>query len=230
MVNASLNWASIVGIVLLIGGFAPFFWKTESKGKYDLLMGFIAWICGTILFFQGWRLDPMLQFGQILLVGLTVLMCYENIQLRNRLFKLRNKNSNQYSNNDYESKENAKDWDSKKIEDWDDSEPIKRKPIENKYTTDQSNYKSKRTTSDDNSNNSTYKSYRRSSEANSNNKNRYYRNIGLYKCEELAVMEDKQVYEIVKLQLLGITTGEIKPEMGEVEYLKSILNDLKNTK
>ena len=97
MVHASLNWASIVGIVLLIGGFVPFFWKIESKGKYDLLMGFIAWICGTILFFQGWRLDPMLQFGQILLVGLTVLMCYENIQLRNRLFKLKTQNNNNFS-------------------------------------------------------------------------------------------------------------------------------------
>ena len=43
-------------------------------------------------------------------------------------------------------------------------------------------------------------------------------------------MEDSHVYEIVKLQLLGITTGEIKPEIGEVELLKSIFNDLKITK
>ena len=30
---------------------------------------FIPFLCGGILFFQGWRLDPILQFGQILLVG-----------------------------------------------------------------------------------------------------------------------------------------------------------------
>ena len=43
-------------------------------------------------------------------------------------------------------------------------------------------------------------------------------------------MEDNQVYEIVKLQLLGISNGEIKPEAGEIEYLKNILNDLNSTK
>ncbi len=164
-------------------------------------------------FFQGWRLDPALQFSVFLLAGLTTLMCYENMQLRNSLFKLRSQNSNQYSNNYDERKDNTKEWASQKLEDWDYSEPIKRKPIENK----------------DKTYNSTYER-RRSYNANSNNKNRYYRNIGLYKCEDLEFMDDNQVYEIVKLQLLGITTGEIKPEMGEVEYLKSILNDLKRTK
>ena len=167
MVNASFNLASIVGIVLLIFGFAPFFWKSEGKLVLTFEpMSWVAWICGLILFFQGWRLDPILQFGQFLLVSLTIFICYENIQLRNRLFKLKNQNNiNHSKKNDSISKEK-----------------------------------------------------------------RYYRNIGLYKQDDLEFMEDNQVYEIVKLQLLGISNGEIKPEAGEVEYLKNILNDLKKTK
>tara|TARA_Y100001968_G_scaffold278910_1_gene274546 strand:+ start:829 stop:1197 length:369 start_codon:yes stop_codon:yes gene_type:complete len=118
-------------------------------------------------FFQGWRLDPIPQFGQFLLVGLTIFICYENIQLRNRLFKLRSKNSNQYPNN------------------YDQNNDL---------------------------------SYKRE-KINSNNKKRYYRNIGLHKNDDLEVIEDNQVYEIVKLQLLGITTEKIRSETGEVEYL-----------
>ena len=35
-----------------------------------------------ILFFQGWRLDPILQFGQFLLAGTTVFFAYESVRLR----------------------------------------------------------------------------------------------------------------------------------------------------
>ena len=92
MVNASLNWASIVGLILFFYGFltaplgmAQIFFilqrradtspaviaKTvtvfiQAAGRFFLLP-----LCGGILFFQGWRLDPILQFGQfILAVGI----------------------------------------------------------------------------------------------------------------------------------------------------------------
>ena len=39
-------------------------------------------MCGGILFFQGWRLDPILQFGQFLLAGTTVFFAYESVRLR----------------------------------------------------------------------------------------------------------------------------------------------------
>ena len=88
MVNASLNWASIIGIILLLWGiFAgvlaiPQIIFTLQKrsdttpaiiGKTLLIIfqglgRLIALpLCGLILFFQGWRLDPILQFGQFLL-------------------------------------------------------------------------------------------------------------------------------------------------------------------
>ena len=90
MVNASLNWASIVGLILFFYGvltaplaIAQIFFilqrradisptviaKTvvvlwQAAGRFFLLP-----LCGGILFFQGWRLDPILQFGQFLLAA-----------------------------------------------------------------------------------------------------------------------------------------------------------------
>ena len=82
MVNASLNWASIVGILLVISGIPLFAFSVASISRISSsssdyvfrilnLIGllFIPFLCGGILFFQGWRLDPILQFGQFLLVA-----------------------------------------------------------------------------------------------------------------------------------------------------------------
>ena len=70
MVNASLNWASIVGIVLAVCGAGLYFlrsFKPALARDYDVFFAAIGLLCGGILFFQGWRLDPILQFGQFLL-------------------------------------------------------------------------------------------------------------------------------------------------------------------
>ena len=85
MVNASLNWASIVGILLAVFGGYIFFlrsFKPSISRDLDPFLAVISWLCGGILFFQGWRLDPILQFGQFLLVGTTIWITYENLQLR----------------------------------------------------------------------------------------------------------------------------------------------------
>ena len=92
MVNASLNWASIVGIALVIAGFIPFFKKSIST-QYDALLVPVFWLSGSILFFQGWRLDPILQFGQFLLAGVVFFVGYENIRLRELIKKLKNQSS-----------------------------------------------------------------------------------------------------------------------------------------
>jgi len=39
-------------------------------------------MCGGILFFQGWRVDPILKFGLVLLAGSTVFFAYESVRLR----------------------------------------------------------------------------------------------------------------------------------------------------
>ena len=85
MVNASLNWASIVGIVLAVGGALLYFmrsFKPALARDYDVFFAAIGLLCGGILFFQGWRLDPILQFGQYLLAGTTVFFAYESVRLR----------------------------------------------------------------------------------------------------------------------------------------------------
>ena len=85
MVNASLNWASFVGIVLAVCGGGLYFlrsFKPALARDYDVFFAAIGLLCGGILFFQGWRLDPILQFGQFLLAGTTVFFAYESVRLR----------------------------------------------------------------------------------------------------------------------------------------------------
>jgi len=85
VVNASLNWASIVGIVLAVCGGGLYFLRTFKPAlarDYDVFFAAIGLLCGGILFFQGWRLDPILQFGQFLLAGTTVFFAYESVRLR----------------------------------------------------------------------------------------------------------------------------------------------------
>ena len=89
MVNASLNWASTLGIVLVIWGliaapasiaqisylirYKPDRRKIDYlKVAFRLAIGagrlFGSLLVGGIFFFQGWRLDPILQFGVFLLI------------------------------------------------------------------------------------------------------------------------------------------------------------------
>ena len=96
MVNASLNWASIAGLFLILiwipaiasGVFRIWFTlsrRADTSPRVIFKTLFIIFLttgrafciplAGGILFFQGWRLDPILQFGQSLLViGIAVEM------------------------------------------------------------------------------------------------------------------------------------------------------------
>lgn len=90
VVNASLNWASIVGIILFLaalpGAVAAGFSIAFLLGRRKDISGGVAlatvWrfvtlfarllllpLIGGILFFQGWRLDGLLQFGVFLLAA-----------------------------------------------------------------------------------------------------------------------------------------------------------------
>ncbi|WP_199246518.1 Ycf66 family protein [[Phormidium] sp. ETS-05] len=85
MVNFSLNLASLVGIALAIGGVGLYFVRSvrpELSRDYDLFFAAVALLCGGILFFYGWRFDPIMQFGQILLGGSAIFFAFENIRLR----------------------------------------------------------------------------------------------------------------------------------------------------
>ena len=56
--------------------------KPALARDYDVFFAAIGLLCGGILFFQGWRLDPILQFGQFLLAATTVFFAYESVRLR----------------------------------------------------------------------------------------------------------------------------------------------------
>nr|WP_025781473.1 Ycf66 family protein [Candidatus Synechococcus spongiarum] len=85
MVNTSLNWVSIVGIVLMVGGsllYSLRFYKPALSRDTDVFFAAVGLLCGGILFFQGWRLDPILQFSQFLLATTTGFFVYESLRLR----------------------------------------------------------------------------------------------------------------------------------------------------
>ncbi|MEB3311194.1 MAG: Ycf66 family protein [Snowella sp.] len=85
MVNFGLNSASILGIFLAVAGAGLYFLRSirpEVSRDYDIFFSAVGLLCGLILLFQGWRLDPILQFGQLLLTGSTVFFAFETIRLR----------------------------------------------------------------------------------------------------------------------------------------------------
>lgn len=90
MVNASLNWASIAGILLLLAalpgtiaaGFEIAFLLGRRNDTSGIVILATSWrflvlfarllilpLVGGIFFFQGWRLDPILQFGVFFLAA-----------------------------------------------------------------------------------------------------------------------------------------------------------------
>ena len=94
MLNASLNWSSLIGLLLMLwsipsaamGAFQIFFVlqrRSDTSPQVIIKTIFLVFqslgrligmpLCGSILFFQGWRLDPILQFGVMLLgIGIVV--------------------------------------------------------------------------------------------------------------------------------------------------------------
>ena len=100
MLNASLNWASATGILLALwsipsaalGAFQIFFIlqrRADTSLQVILNTVFLLFqslgrlvvmpLCGGILFFQGWRLDPILQFGISLLVFVVIIESFSGI-------------------------------------------------------------------------------------------------------------------------------------------------------
>lgn len=85
MVNFGLNSASILGIFLAVSGAGLYFLRTvrpELSRDHDIFFAAVGLLCGLILLFQGWRLDPILQFGQFLLTGSAIFFAVETIRLR----------------------------------------------------------------------------------------------------------------------------------------------------
>lgn len=85
MVNIGLNPGSLLGIVLALAGAALYLLRSQRPAlarDHDIFFAAVALLSGGILFFQGWRLDPILQFLQFLLAGSAVFYAYDGIRLR----------------------------------------------------------------------------------------------------------------------------------------------------
>ncbi len=100
MVNLSLNWGSIIGVGLILWSFHMSFmilWqfifvlnkRSEMNKKVFLHTVYLAYLflfrsllipaAGYILFFQGWRLDPTLQFMSLLVISIYFFVSGKNV-------------------------------------------------------------------------------------------------------------------------------------------------------
>ena len=85
IVNVGFGPAGILGLLIAGAGAGLYFMRSmrpELARDHDIFFAAIGLLCGGILFFQGWRLDPILLFGQMLLSGSAVFFATESIRLR----------------------------------------------------------------------------------------------------------------------------------------------------
>lgn len=85
MVNFQFNLASISGIILAVGGtslYAVRSFRPQIARDTDIFFSAVGLLCGLILIFYGWRFDPIMQFGQVLLTGAAIYFVFENLRLR----------------------------------------------------------------------------------------------------------------------------------------------------
>lgn len=85
IVNVGFGPAGILGIIVAVAGAALYFLRSvrpELARDHDIFFAAVGLLCGGVLFFQGWRLDPILLFGQLLLTGSSIFFAVESIRLR----------------------------------------------------------------------------------------------------------------------------------------------------
>nr|YP_010125653.1 putative chloroplast RF66 [Pseudocrossidium replicatum]QCT81841.1 putative chloroplast RF66 [Pseudocrossidium replicatum] len=85
MIHIELGPSTIVGIGLIVVGILLYALRIREPNvsRYDSFFSSIGLLCGGILIFQGWRLDPILLLSQILLSGTTIFFIAESLYLRN---------------------------------------------------------------------------------------------------------------------------------------------------
>nr|YP_001019132.1 hypothetical chloroplast RF66 [Chlorokybus atmophyticus]ABM87975.1 hypothetical chloroplast RF66 [Chlorokybus atmophyticus]WKT05641.1 hypothetical chloroplast RF66 [Chlorokybus atmophyticus] len=100
MINIEFGPSTILGVALVFGGVILYMTRTirpEVARDYDIFFSSVGLLSGGILIFQGWRLDPILLFGQMLSSGTAIFFVLESIRLR----YLNNKQSGQQKERHY---------------------------------------------------------------------------------------------------------------------------------
>merc|ERR1712157_568872 len=88
LVNVDFGPAMLLGSGMVASGLALYqvrVVRPEVSKDYDIMFASVALLCGGILIFQGWRLDPLLLFGQILTAGAAVTFAAEAMKLRGQV-------------------------------------------------------------------------------------------------------------------------------------------------
>ena len=85
MVNVSFGLNFFLGIIVSSSILILYFLKTvkpETARDEDIFFTTTGFLYSYILIVHGWRLDPILLFGQVLLISSILLTGWENIRLR----------------------------------------------------------------------------------------------------------------------------------------------------
>nr|QYB18332.1 hypothetical protein [Sphaerocarpos texanus] len=103
MNHMELGPSTILGVGLILVGILLYALKLREpyiSRDYDFFFSSVGLLCGGILFFQGWRLDPILLLSQILLSGTTIFFIAESVYLRKNInsFKYKKKKIYIYKN------------------------------------------------------------------------------------------------------------------------------------
>jgi hypothetical protein len=96
MVNVDVSPSVILGVGLIGAGVS--LWQIRQSKPwiskdYDVVVSCISLLVGGILIFQGWRLDPLLLFGQLMTTGAAVSFGVEALRLRSEVYEQEEKSA-----------------------------------------------------------------------------------------------------------------------------------------
>ena len=94
MINIGFGPNIILGFILGFGVTLLYLLrivKPEVARDEDIFFATIGLLYSCIIFIHGWRLDPILFFSQVLLVGVILSIGWENIRLRGLLVHILSK-------------------------------------------------------------------------------------------------------------------------------------------
>lgn len=101
MIHMELAPSTLLGLSLTIAGILLYLIRIKNKQiskDYDLLFSSVGCLCGGILMFQGWRLDPILLLCQMMSGATAIFFIAETIWLRNIYIEKENFNFEIYEN------------------------------------------------------------------------------------------------------------------------------------
>ena len=83
--------AAVLGTSLMLSSIALYqirATRPEVSRDKDVFFSSVGLLCGGILVFQGWRLDPLMLFGQLMTAGTAIAFASETIGLRQNLLEV----------------------------------------------------------------------------------------------------------------------------------------------